>query len=48
MTGFCVQKTVDSLGMLMQGLNSRIFKMEEELEIIYEESSIILKVAEKI
>jgi hypothetical protein len=48
MTGFCVQKTVDSLGMLMQGLNSRIFKLDEELEIIHEESSAILLVAEKI
>ncbi len=48
MTGFCVQKTVDSLGMLMQGLNSRILKMEEELEIIHEESSAILMVAEKV
>lgn len=48
MTGFCVQKTVDSLGMLMKGLNSRILKMEEELEIIHEESSAILMVAEKI
>lgn len=48
MTGFCVQKTVDSLGMLMQGLNSRIFKMEEELEIIQEECSAIMMVAEKV
>lgn len=48
MTGFSVQKSVDSLGMLMQGLKSRIFKMEEELEIIHEECSAILMVEEKI
>ncbi|GAO29740.1 hypothetical protein [Geofilum rubicundum] len=48
MTGFCVQKTVDSLGMLMKGLSSRILKIEEELEIIHEESSAILMVAEKV
>ena len=48
MTGFCVQQTIDSLGMLMQGLKSRIFKMEEELDIIQEESSAILLVAERV
>jgi hypothetical protein len=47
MTGFCVQNTIDSLGMLMQGLKSRIRKMEEELEIIQEECSAILMVTEK-
>jgi hypothetical protein len=48
MTVFCVQKALDSLDMLMKGLNSRILKMEEELEIIHKENSAILMVAEKV